>query len=132
MDTDGPFANGLWESLPEEELGYKIATLVMLGSEPGCARAFRLINRAFAKAFRPLALSTLPITHPRHPEYLVQGVVSIACMSVLHDARPSTSVYTHCYTTVYDGCVQKLPNNLSEPYYGWLSASSAATRRRRQ
>ena len=126
MDADDPFANGLWESLPEEELGYKIATLVMLESEVGCARMYRSINRAFAKAFRPLALCTLPITHPLHSECLVHGVVTIACASVLHEVRVSTSMYTHWYSTVYDGCTQKPPNNLSEPHYQWLSASSVA------
>jgi len=125
MDADVPFANGLWESLPEEELGYKIATLVMLGSEVECAREFRLLNRAFARAFRPLALCTLPITHPNHSEFLVQGVVSIACMCALNGARVGSDMYTHCYTTVYNGCTQKPPNNLSESYYKWLAESSA-------
>jgi len=124
MDVDVPFANGLWESLPEE-LGYKIATLAMLGSEVGSAREFRLLNRAFAEAFWPLALCTLPITHPRHSEFLVRGVVSIACMSVLNGVRVGSDMYTHCYTTVYNGCTQKPPHNLSWCYYEWLSASSA-------
>ena len=123
MDVDGPFANGLWESLPEE-LGLKIATLAMLGSRPERARAFRLLNRAFAEAFRPLALCTLPISHPRHCEHFVNGVVGIACMCALNDVRVGSDLYTCFYTTVYTGCTQKPPANLSERYYEWLSASS--------
>jgi len=124
MDADDPFANGLWESLPEE-LGLKIATLAMLGAEVGSAREFRLLNRAFAEAFRPLALCTLPTTHPRHCEYFVNGAVSIACMCALNDVRVGSDLYTCFYTTVYTGCTQKPPKNLSACYYEWLSASSA-------
>ena len=124
MDADDPFANGMWESLPEE-LGLKIAMLAMLGAEVGSARKFRLLNRAFAEAFRPLALCTLPITHPRHCEYFVNGAVSIACMCALNDVRVGSDLYTHFYTTVYTGCTQKPPGNLSEGYYEWVSASSA-------
>lgn len=124
-----PFANGLWESLPEQELGLKIATHVAMNADMRTKNApelckFRLINRAFAEAFRAPVLCTVPITHRRHAEWFVKGVVTIACTSALHHVRMSTDMYTHVYTTVYTACTQKPPGNLSEDYYNWLMVSA--------